>query len=121
MKSDMKSDMKSKLPSRSVTAVCMGLLAGVAMLSLAPAAEARVYVGATIFAPVAPPAPRQEYRPVRPGPQAIWVGGHWRWAGRGHVWVPGYWQVPPRRYHDWVPGHWRSGPRGWVWIDGHWR
>ncbi len=106
--------------SNRLRAACLGL-AAVAGLALAmpQAASARVYVG--IYAPIAPPAPRVEVRPVRPGPHAIWVDGHWRWAGGRHIWAPGHWDVPPRHYHAWAPGHWRHGPRGWIWIDGHWR
>jgi len=108
-----------QFPSRLVMAGFLGLATLGGVVTMAPPAEAGVHVG--IYVPVAPPPPRREYRPVAPGPRAVWVPGYWRWTGHGHVWVGGVWRVPPRRYHEWVPGHWRHAPGGWVWIDGHWR
>jgi hypothetical protein len=109
----------SKRNARSLSAAFLGLTVLAGATAAAPAANAGVYVG--IYAPIAPPAPRIEVRPVRPAPAAIWIDGHWRWANGGHLWVPGHWEVPPRRYHAWAPGHWRHGPRGWIWVEGHWR
>lgn len=84
-------------------------------------------------------------RPVRPGPDFVWVApyttprgvfihGHWKYVGpprHSKVWISGHYN----RYGDWVPGHWkklRSPRKGtkWVpghrtpsgrWIPGHWR
>lgn len=46
-------------------------------------------------APPPPPPPREELRPVKPTPKAVWVPGHWKWTGRptGYVWVPGHWKI----------------------------
>lgn len=110
--------MSGKLQS-AARAACLGFALVAGLAAAAPTAEARVYVG--IYAPIAPPPPRHEIRPYRPGPAAVWVPGHWRWASHRHIWVNGYWGYPPRHYHAWVPGHWRSTWRGWIWIGGHWR
>jgi hypothetical protein len=67
-----------------------------------------------------PPAERVEVVGVAPYAGAVWIGGHWRWSGRGHVWMPGYWQRP-RIGHVWEPAHWVDGPAGWRFVPGHWR
>ncbi|MEO8432790.1 MAG: hypothetical protein ABI592_14875 [Acidobacteriota bacterium] len=84
----------------------------------APASAApRVYVR------VAPPRPpvAVEVRPVAPSRRHVWVGGYQRWDGRSYVWVPGTWNLPPRRHAHWSAGHWRHGRSGWYWSDGRWR
>src|SRR4051812_4805511 len=50
--------------------------------------------GVVVRVGVAPPPPLAETQPPRPAPHWIWVGGHWRWDGRRHVWEPGYWVEP---------------------------
>lgn len=87
------------------------LSAGIALST----ASAQVYVR------IGPPPPPREYVPVRPGPRHVWVAGYHRWDGRGYVWTPGTWVVPPPHRHAWIPGHWRNTPRGYFWVDGHWR
>ena len=58
----------------------------------------------------------------KPHPDAVWIGGHWKWNSHAHdyVWVSGHWARPPKG-KMWVPGHWDRTPRGWRWVDGHWR
>lgn len=70
-----------------------------------------------------PPVEIKEVVPARPGPNHVWVGGHWGWGTQGKwEWTSGYWAVPPRQSAVWTPGHWVEGPRGgWHWIEGHWR
>jgi hypothetical protein len=68
-----------------------------------------------------PPPEVVETIPPSPGPQYVWVRGHYRWEGSEYVWVPGHWQVPPQGYTEWVPGHWARRDGGWVWVEGHWR
>ncbi len=72
-------------------------------------------------------------RPVRPGPNYIWMAprtthsgvvipGHWIYKGKPYknkVWVPGH----HNRYGKWVPGHWkkiRAPRKNAVWVPGHW-
>ena len=42
-----------------------------------------------------PPPVQVELIPVAPGPQHVWVPGHWSWRpGLGeYVWVAGHWTV----------------------------
>ncbi len=73
----------------------------------------------TVYVPEPPPAPKEEIKPPRPGPKAVWIEGYWKWSGDHYIWVPGHW-VKKAKGH-WVPGHWVKRPRGWVWVKGHWR
>jgi len=50
---------------------------------------------------------------VAPGPDFVWVKGHWRWGRDAYVWVPGRWLAPERTRHRWVQGHWGHDRRGW--------
>ena len=89
---------------------------------------AALVVGGCVVAPEprrvvvvgAPPPPQVEVVPVAPGPEYIWLGGHWGWHDRW-VWEPGHHVVRPHVRARWVPGHWNSARRGWVWVPGHWR
>jgi len=81
----------------------------------APAQGGRVYVR------VGPPPIRREVIVVRPGPDYVYLRGHWAYADGGYVWVPGRWERPEGRRHRWVEGHWAHDRGGWYWIDGHWR
>src|SRR5262245_13303080 len=91
-----------------------------------------VVAGCTTYAPPPPapavyppvaspppvPPPQVEAQPPSPGPEYVWVPGHWAWRpafGR-YVWLPGHWVVPAERGLVWVPGHWVWGPRfGYHW------
>lgn len=68
-----------------------------------------------------PPAYRREYRGNRPGAGMVWVGGYWRWVGRGYDWVPGHWVNVQSGYRSWSPGRWRHSRQGWYWQEGRWR
>lgn len=69
----------------------------------------------------APPAPRLEFRPAQPGPDHLWIAGHWRWDGSSHVWVAGSWAIRPAPGAVWVYGRWVRRTEGWEWAPGHWR
>jgi hypothetical protein len=73
----------------------------------------------TIYVPEEPPLPRDEVRPERPGPRAIWIDGHWMHSRGQWVWAPGRWERNPRG--EWVPGRWEKTHRGWRWHEGHWK
>jgi len=74
----------------------------------------------TVVVQQAPPPPPVETIVVAPGPNYVWIGGEWIWAG-GWVWRAGYWGFPPRGYSVWVGGRsWHDG-RGWHAERGHWR
>jgi hypothetical protein len=74
----------------------------------------------TVYVPAPPPAPRAEVQPSCPGPDVVWVKGHWKWNGRKYKWVDGHWAKQRNKGH-WVSGHWAKRPRGWVWVPGHWK
>lgn len=91
---------------------------------LALAAPRRVVVRPArgrVYVRVAPPRPRVEVRTVAPSARHVWIGGYHRWDGRAYVWVPGRWDLGPRRGAVWVAGHWKNTRDGWEWIEGHWR
>jgi hypothetical protein len=69
-----------------------------------------------------PPPEVVEVVPPQPGPNFVWVRGHYRWDrdAAAYVWVPGHWSEPPQGYRVWVPGHWDQRPNGWFWVEGHW-
>ena len=67
----------------------------------------------------APPPPKTEFRPTKPGSNYVWISGHWKWTGNHYKWVPGYW-TKARRGKVWVKGHWEKRGPHWVWIKGHW-
>jgi hypothetical protein len=73
----------------------------------------------TVYVPEQPPAPRDEVKPARPGPKAVWIDGHWKHSGGQWVWAPGHWVKNPKG--QWVAGHWQKTPRGWKWEKGHWK
>lgn len=69
---------------------------------------------------VAPPPPKNEVKTPKPGPNYVWISGHWKWTGGNYVWVSGHWtRAKPGKV--WVPGHWEKRGNHWVWISGHWR
>jgi WXXGXW repeat (2 copies) len=74
--------------------------------------------------PMPPPMPaaRTEVQTAQPGPNYVWIPGHyeWRTSERTYVWVPGSWAVQPAGY-IWVPGRWETRPEGSVWVQGHWQ
>jgi hypothetical protein len=69
--------------------------------------------------PSQPPAVTQESPVASPGPQYVWIGGHYEWSRRW-VRIPGAWMVPPRPNAIWVSGQFVRNARGWVWIQSHW-
>ena len=68
-----------------------------------------------------PPADVVEVVPAQPGPEYVWVAGHYRWDSERYVWFAGHWAQPPAGFHEWVAGHWGRREGGWVWVEGHWR
>ncbi len=102
--------------TRLKTTMLAASLVGGSIL-VAGTAEARTRV----VVRVRPPAARVEVRVARPGPNHVWVGGHWRWNGRSYAWTSGRWVARPHAGAAWVPGHWTSRHGGWIWIEGHWR
>ena len=70
---------------------------------------------------VKPPRARVEVRTARPGPNHVWVSGHWAWKGSAYVWLSGSWVVRPHPKSVWVSGHWTRRHGTWVRVPGHWK
>ncbi len=68
-----------------------------------------------------PPRDRVEVITVAPGPNHVWIPGHWRRERNQWDWVPGRWARLEPSYRTWVPGHWKRDRHGWFWEEGHWR
>jgi hypothetical protein len=89
--------------------------------STAPAAELPSGAGTTLaIAPYAPPPARIETPPPAPSLLAVWVSGHWSWAGTQYEWIEGHYAQRPMPSATWVSGYWRQDPNGWTWLGGHW-
>lgn len=73
-----------------------------------------------VYVRVAPPAERTEVIVERPGPEYVWLRGHYMHDGRDYVWVPGRWERPDGR-RRWVEGRWAHDRNGYFYIEGHWR
>ncbi len=76
---------------------------------------------ADVVVRVRPPVAIRETRPVRPGPNYVWIGGYHRWDGNAYAWVPGRWEVAPHPHAVWVQHRWVHRHGGWVLVEGHWR
>lgn len=76
----------------------------------------------TVHAPKPPPAaPPVEPPPApRPAAVAVWTPGQWQWDGRGYVWIPGAWRIPPSTQHTWQPATWSITTRGAIFVPGGW-
>jgi hypothetical protein len=72
------------------------------------------------FAIDAPPPPRIEERPHRPGASHIWVQGSWDWQGERWAWVPGRWERPHERHARWIAPVYVREDDGWRYTPGHW-
>jgi len=67
-----------------------------------------------------PPPQRTEVILTRPGPEFVWVGGHWNWSGTDYEWFPGRWVPFERGHREWQPGRWAHNRHGWYWVEGKW-
>jgi hypothetical protein len=92
----------------------------VALCGTISCAGGEVY-GTYSYVEVAPPPQRVEIVAVAPGPQYVWIPGHWSWSGQEYGWEPGRWVVPTRGHHGWHKGEWKHSHQGWYWQEGHWR
>lgn len=71
-----------------------------------------------VFVQAAPPPPRREVRFAAPGPDYVWVDGHWAFRGNAYAWVPGSWWRQRAGHTTYTPGRWHHDRRGWYWVGG---
>lgn len=73
----------------------------------------------------APPAARQQERPLKPSSDVIWQDGHWAWDADAELWywVSGTW-ASEQPGKIWIPGYWdpveTDGGRKWQWVEARW-
>jgi hypothetical protein len=53
-----------------------------------------------------------------PGPNHVWIAGHYSWTNGQWTWINGTWAVPPTQTATWVPGRYDAATRRWT--EGHW-
>lgn len=56
-----------------------------------------------------------------PGPDYMWIKGHWRWNDVDWVWVKGRWIKRPSQNAVWIPGYWFRKNHHWIWVEGRWK
>jgi hypothetical protein len=74
--------------------------------------------GARIYLQETPPAPRMERHERAPGPDFVWIQGHWNHHHGRWEWMRGHWDRRPG--YMYIPGHWQQEGPGWVWIEDQW-
>lgn len=108
------------LSARACAALAFAAPALVVMLPTA--AHAEFSVGFDIRVGYAPP-PMPEYdQPPLPGPDYIWVPGHWAWSDwvDDYYWVEGYWEQPPEPGLLWTPAWWGWDDGAYRFHGGYW-
>ena len=92
-------------------------LLAVSAFTLAPHAEARVFVSINIAPPLLP----VYEQPPLPGPGFIWTPGYWAYDSYGgYYWVPGTWVRAPYVGALWTPGYWGWGGGAYLFHGGYW-
>ncbi|MBC8094644.1 MAG: YXWGXW repeat-containing protein [Akkermansiaceae bacterium] len=67
-----------------------------------------------------PPLPQIELVGKPPGPDYVWMPGHWE-RKEHWTWISGHWAQTPRPQAAWIPGRWARCDQGWMWVAGYWR
>jgi hypothetical protein len=95
------------------------LVSALAFSSVASAAR----VGVSIRVNAPPPVLRQEVVVARPGPEFVWVRGHYDWVGgrEGYAWLPGAWVRPPHARAVWVAPRYDRRGRHHYFARGYWK
>jgi len=97
------------------------LIGGSLLLLLSAACFAPPPPPGVIYAPSGPPAAQVEVIGTAPGPDFVWIHGHYRWEAIHYVWGAGQWERRPHASAAWVDGRWMHHSNGWYWQEGHWR
>jgi hypothetical protein len=90
------------------------------LLAVAIPAFGQLHIGVGIN--IGPPPPKRERMIARPGRDAVWLAGYYKWHPRRHryTWVPGHWMRPPRPHVVWVEGRWERRNNECVYYEGRW-
>ena len=110
----------SVLSARASAALALALPALVVMMPTAAHAEFSVGLDIRVgYAP--PPMPIYDQPPI-PGPDYIWVPGHWAWSDwiDDYYWVQGYWEQPPEPELLWTPAWWGWDEGAFRFHPGYW-
>lgn len=94
-----------------------------AMLVMAPtAAHAEFSLGLDIRIGYPPPPMPVYEQPPLPGPDYLWVPGHWAWSDwiDDYYWVDGYWEQPPEPDLLWTPAWWGWDNGAFRFHEGYW-
>lgn len=68
-----------------------------------------------------PPAEIEDEIVQCPGPNYVWIKGHWQWDGMHYQRVHGHWVVRPTVSAMWVNGFWTKHHNHWRWTEGYWQ
>ncbi len=108
------------LSARAIAALA---LAAPALAMVMPtAAQAQFSLGLDIRIGYAPPPMPVYEQPPLPGPDYIWVPGHWAWSDDvdDYFWAPGYWELPPEPGLLWTPAWWGWDNGAFRFHGGYW-
>jgi len=72
------------------------------------------------ISPDAPPRPRWEQQPHRPGPNHVWIQGYWDRRGNQWAWAPGRWEEPAQRDSYWIRPQYRNEGGAYRYEPGRW-
>lgn len=65
-----------------------------------------------------PPAPKTEGKPLAPGPDLVWVDGHYMPVENQWRWVTGAWAKPATPISVWIPARYDEKTKKW--YPGYW-
>ncbi len=74
----------------------------------------------TVLVQEAPPALREEIRPVSPGDGMVWIAGNWSHDKGEYEWTSGRWERPAVEHMTWSPARWHHSSAGFGFTRGHW-
>jgi hypothetical protein len=106
----------SHLPKRSWLASVIVAVLAASALTVAPHAQARVFVSVNIAPPMLP----VYEQPAMPGAGYMWTPGYWAYGGAGYYWVPGTWVMAPYSGALWTPGYWGWNNNAYIFNQGYW-
>ncbi len=112
----------SILASRQLKALVVAASLVVGCLSVAGCyvGPPGVEVGAEYEVDGPPPALQDEAVITSPGPDYVWIGGHYDWHEKAYHWTPGRWDHPPHAGATWVAPRYEERGGKHIYHAGHW-